>query len=494
MKILRLQADNFKRLGVVEITPTRDVVTLTGRNAQGKSSVLDAIFAAMAGKDAVPGKPIRHGETSAKITLDLGEVIVTRRFNERGTDVIVEAVSGARFGSPQRMLDGMIGALAFDPQEFLREKPPQQLATLRRLVKIDADLDALAGLNAKDFETRTEINRKANDLRAQAEGIVLPADCPTEPRDTVEILNRLQAAGDHNAKVERERFNRENARQQILDHRKAAADVDAALPAVITEIERRRDADVENLRARIREIEDEIAKRTVSADERIAGERSTAGKYAKGERQKADDIEVQLDDLNQIPAPIDAAAVRAELTSAEDNNRLVEQWQRRGYLTVEAYNAGQTAEELTARINARKKAAQDALAAAKFPIDGLSFGDGEVTYNGIPLSQASTAEQIRISMAIAMAANPKLRVVCIREGEKLDADGLQIIASLAKEHDYQVWLEDCRSTDPLAIVLEDGHIRPAADRDAAHDEERAPASPRAPSAAGSGSPTQGSLV
>ena len=47
MKILRLEASNIKRVRVVEINPDGSVVLVTGRNAQGKSSVLDAIVYAL---------------------------------------------------------------------------------------------------------------------------------------------------------------------------------------------------------------------------------------------------------------------------------------------------------------------------------------------------------------------------------------------------------------------------------------------------------------
>ena len=43
-----------------------------------------------------------------------------------------------------------------------------------------------------------------------------------------------------------------------------------------------------------------------------------------------------------------------------------------------------------------------------------------ITYNGVPLSEASTAEQIRVSTAIGMADKPELRFLLIRDGSLLD--------------------------------------------------------------------------
>ena len=44
MKIVQLTAENVKRLTAVSIAPDGNLVQITGRNGQGKASVLDAIF------------------------------------------------------------------------------------------------------------------------------------------------------------------------------------------------------------------------------------------------------------------------------------------------------------------------------------------------------------------------------------------------------------------------------------------------------------------
>lgn len=61
MKIIELRAENFKRLSAVRIRPDGSLFQIGGRNAQGKSSVLDAVQAALGGLEAVPDRPIRNG-------------------------------------------------------------------------------------------------------------------------------------------------------------------------------------------------------------------------------------------------------------------------------------------------------------------------------------------------------------------------------------------------------------------------------------------------
>ena len=166
----------------------------------------------------------------------------------------------------------------------------------------------------------------------------------------------------------------------------------------------------------------------------------------------------QLLDLPALPTLQDAAAIGAELEQAQAMNKLIEQRSRKAQFAGEAGDIERRARELTEAIDARDKVKADAIAKAKMPVPGLGFGQGIVTFNGIPFDQASTAEQLRVSVAIAMAANPKLRVLRIKEGSMLDQDGLALIAEMAATHDYQVWLEVVSSSGKVGITIDDGSV------------------------------------
>lgn len=61
MQIVELLVERLKRIKAVQIIPKGPVVQITGRNAQGKSSVLDAIEYALGGKGCQPQRPVRDG-------------------------------------------------------------------------------------------------------------------------------------------------------------------------------------------------------------------------------------------------------------------------------------------------------------------------------------------------------------------------------------------------------------------------------------------------
>lgn len=400
MRVVSLIAENVKRLRAVEITPKGDVVTITGRNGAGKSSVLDSLWWALAGAKHIQAQPIRQGEDKARIRLDLGELIVERRFTPSGSTVTVTSADGARYDSPQRMLDALLGALAFDPLAFVSQEPRQQFEALKAIVPLDVDLDDLDRKSKADYDRRTDFNRQAKERWAQAAGIQVPSSLPVMSIDTAALKDRLASAAQTNAEIEGERVRRERA-----------------------------SGEYNSLMAAIRDLEG-----------------------------KAQRLDAEIAAFSPLPEPVNFETLRQELDSAEHLNRGIEARVRRGGLENEAQALEERAEDLTETIRARTAMKAEAVAAARMPVLGLAFGDGVVTYGGIPFDQASTAEQLRVSVAIAMAAHPRLRVIRIKEGSLLDADNLELIADMAREHGYQVWIERVQTDGLVGIVIEDGQV------------------------------------
>ena len=116
------------------------------------------------------------------------------------------------------------------------------------------------------------------------------------------------------------------------------------------------------------------------------------------------------------------------------------------------------AENLTNVMEDRTKAKRAAITNANMPVSGLSFDESQVLYNGFPLEQASAAEQLRVSFAIAAAANPRLAIALIRDGSLLDEKSLADVGAMADAHNMQVWIERVDTSGKVGIVLEDGAV------------------------------------
>ena len=116
------------------------------------------------------------------IRLDLGEIKVRRTFKHKGeageftTSLVVENGEGARYPSPQKMLDTLVDHLSFDPLAFTRMKARDQFDALRAFVP-GVDFDAIDKANKDDFAARTVKNREVASLTARYQAIVIPSRC-----------------------------------------------------------------------------------------------------------------------------------------------------------------------------------------------------------------------------------------------------------------------------------------------------------------------------
>ncbi|MFC6790625.1 hypothetical protein ACFQE0_14010 [Methylobacterium komagatae] len=180
----------------------------------------------------------------------------------------------------------------------------------------------------------------------------------------------------------------------------------------------------------------------------------------------ADEHEATANKLNErlrtaqpLPEPIDTAALRERIAEASRLNAAFDARDRRESIEREATDAEAKSAALTDAIAKRKDEMQAAVAKAEMPVPGLTFGADEILLGGVPFEQASSAEQLRTSVAIAMAANPKLRVIRVQDGSLLDEEAMRILAEMAAEADYQVWIERVGVSGTVGIVIEDGAIR-----------------------------------
>jgi hypothetical protein len=115
---------------------------------------------------------------------------------------------------------------------------------------------------------------------------------------------------------------------------------------------------------------------------------------------------------------------------------------------------------MTARLEKMDSDKRAATTNAKYPVPGLLFdASGGITLNGIPFEQCSAAEQLKVSIAVGFALNPKLRVLLVRDGSLLDEDSMNVLIAMAKEADAQVWIERVETDAHTSVVIEDGHVQ-----------------------------------
>ena len=401
MHIHSLVAENYKRLKAVEIQANGENVVLTGRNAQGKSSVLDAIMAALAGKQGSKQttRPIRDGETHASVEVVLDDIRVVRKWTQAGSTVTVGPRDGkSKFNSPQSVLDRLIGKLAFDPLAFAEADPKAQVAALIDLIGARDTFDQIAKDRKAAYDQRTEVNREAKRVKAQLDSL---------PTITVQNGDRVNVA----ALVDQIRD------AEAVAHKR------------------------ESLLSQHRNLQQEIA--VLEANLREA-QGSLQGVIAEGKK---------------LPAVIDVAPMVQRLAEAEEINKVADLEDKRDLLSDELNSLLGDAHDLTETVERCDDQKQAAIESAALPVEGLSFDDEGVLYHGVPFAQASAAERLRVSVGMAMAANPEVRVICIRDASLLDAESFAAIEEMAADKDFQVWFEKVADGTDVGVVIEDGTVK-----------------------------------
>jgi hypothetical protein len=432
MRVNGLMVENYKRIKLVDITPEGGIVTIGGKNEQGKSSLLDAMYTAIKGRSANAPVPVRAGEEKATIRLDLGELIITRTFTVKEgkpyTDTLkVERANGDRPGNPQAILDALLGEIGFDPFEWAQKKPKDQVARILEMVPLTVDLDELAEQDISDIANRRDVNREITALQGQLQGIP-KEDVPADAPDRDALTQRLASASETNTAIATEAAARD-ARRARIDG------------AITTRDERRAQAEALREQAALLDtVADELNTKIVTA-------------------------EAELTALPALDTPVEVAAIQTELRNADTVLAAIERQARRG--RVEADLAAKEAESkaFTDAIAARAKKRTDALVKAPMPIEGLGIsindkGEPFLTWHGLPFDkdQISTAVKLKVSTAIGMAANPTLRVLSIKDGSLLDEDSMAMLAEMADTEDFQLFVEVV-GTGGVGIIMEDGSVR-----------------------------------
>ena len=409
MKILRFYAENVLKLKAVEIVPKDNMVEIRGKNASGKSSILDSIVMALAGGKSIPEKPINKGAEKGKIVIELPMYKITRSFTKDNSYLAIEAVDGSKVKSPQKFLDDLVGSISFDPLEFINKEGTEQRRVVLELIGVD--VDALDKEEKELRDQRTIIGRDVKSAKATLDSLTFDQEVGVaEEVSVTDIAGQMNADMEFNVKWDALNTSNESRKEQAKANRQ-----------------------------KIEEYKVEIAKL------------ETANDKLKTEYQTT------LAELNAEPKR-DISDVQSQIAVAEDKNRKIRS--NKLYLEAKEKHADQTRlyDSKTSEIESVEKKRKEALEGAKMPVAGLTFDESGLLYEGIPLAQASDGQKLMIGLQISMALNPTLRVLRIKDGSLLDNDNRAIIREIIKDQDFQLWMESVSDDKNVGIFIEDGGV------------------------------------
>jgi DNA repair exonuclease SbcCD ATPase subunit len=422
MKIHELIVSNVKRVRAVTLNLFNGQhAVLGGRNEQGKSSVLDAITMALAGGDAICEKPIRDGAINGEVTVDLGEIVVTRKFTPKGSSLTVKDKEGNVQSSPQTLLDKLIGKLGFDPLAFSQLDAKAQRNALAKLAgldftNVDADFQAF-------YDKRRDLNRDHEKVTAKLAGRTT-FNVPETEVSVDALVKELEEAKKVNGQRDTLRLLLDGWNRSVLE---SSHNLDRA------------GKEVDRLKAALAEAEKNYT---------LCQENFTKVETGRQEAKQKFEQAPQVDTAPITNRIVEADGINAKVRSNRELKGLMDESARLVALVRECNRAMDA--------NSERKA--ESIRNAKFPLPGLAITDDCVLVNGVPLKQASSAQQIKIGAAIGAALNPTLRVMIVRGGAYLDENSLVELLKWGTENGIQLFIERVGDGKECSVIIEDGCV------------------------------------
>jgi len=400
VKINTLEFENVKRIKAVQLAPAKNGLTVIGGdNAQGKTSVLDAIAWALGGNKFKPSSPMREGsvvEPHLKVTLDNG--IVVERSGKNSSLKVIDPM-GNKGG--QALLDGFIESFALDLPKFMNQSSKEKADTLLNIIGVGDKLYELEQQEQTLYNRRTEIGRIADQKEKFAKEMPVYTNVPDEPVSVSELIQSQQEIMAKNAENLRKR--------QQHDYYKSQLEV---AETALKQAQERYDAALNNFRLA-----------SVDIDTLVD--------------QSTEELEKDIADVEEINKKVRANADRQ---TAE----------------VEADGYRKQYDGLTGEIEDVRREKRELLQGADLPLEDLTVEGGELIYKGQKWDCMSGAEQLIVATSIVRKLNPECGFVLLDKLEQMDGNTLEKFGSWLESENLQAIATRVSKGDECSIIIEDG--------------------------------------
>lgn len=427
IKIIQLQAENFKRIRAVAFSPNENGLTIIGGdNAQGKTSVLDAICYALGGEKFRPTEIQNdEGMSPASIKVRLSNGLVAER---GGKNAALKVTDPQGLRSGQKILDELLEQLALQLPKFMNANAKDKGKTLLRTLGIEDQLDALDTDERKEYDERTIIGREYERKQKAAEEMNEWPDLPPFLIDTNELVAQVEAVAGRNAERSKKRF-------EIMQSEQAVDFETGKL---------------QGMKSRLEEMKADFEKRIKEQELAITAQ-----------EQAVHNAEDKVSTLKSVPIEADESAdeIKAKIAEAKEINVKIAENQSKQEKLEEAKLLKKEYEAKTAEIEAIRTRRDTLLNSVKMPLDGLSIEQGELIYNGKHWDCMSSMEQVLVAVSICHAVKPSCGFVLLDRLECFDGKQLNMLAKWLEEHDVQGIATRVSTGEECTLVIEDGLIK-----------------------------------
>ena len=409
MQIKKIKIENILGISSMEFEAGK-FTEITGKNGEGKTSVLEAIKSALkSGHDATL---LRTGSKGgeAVIVLDDG-VQITKKIGESDSTTIVTDADGKRVNKPASVIKQLTDVMSVNPIDFLRSTKKERVSVLLESLPIVADsqrLSAITGLSdipdghalivletiyKSIYDNRTGLNRSIKEKRATINQLseTLPDQIEGDT-DQSDLLIQLKQHDD-------ERDNRLNEIETKLEGYR----VDHEL--------------------KIKELMEKIN----------AEKQSFASILEKSNIAKNNARQKHAENTTAIRENIAAIQEQQKQAAKHESTR-----QTIVMMSEQANNMQNDADTMSVALANLETYKSELL--GSLPIKGLTVIDGEIYRNGVQFDRLNTAQQVEISIEIAKLRAGNLPVCCADGLELLDSDRFEEFKKQSIESGLQLFV------------------------------------------------------
>lgn len=418
MRVQTVKIKKYKVLENFEADIKGNNVFLIGENGLGKSTLISAIKIALGDQSNIP--PSGEGEWTVVTSKENGDYSFRVKMKDGKAVVEVTSPDGLK-DSRKGTLAALTGAMTFNIDDFVKlsdskagQKKQVEIYKSFFDAEIIKELDKYA-VNVKALEAeRTEIGRDRDRLKSVIESSTLKNEIDLskfKEVDTAVLLESLNKANAKNEEIKRIEIGTED---KLKNANKC-------------------DDEIKELEEKILLLREQKAGFLIDHNK---------GKewLAKNKHIDTTDIQTQINEASETNKK---AAIARQL-----------QADREAYATaVEEYGTA------TANIESQRESISIAIKEMDTPVEGLSFNDDALVYNGIDvsLSTLSTSEIMELGILMKIAENKELGILFLEHGESLGSKRLKDIQAIADKNNMQLIVEQVeRGKEKLTIEIMEG--------------------------------------
>jgi len=429
-----LKLHNFAAIEEAEYKLGR-VVLIHGKNAQGKSSIVNSLNYLFEGSHEA--KLIRAGQEEGLVGVVLSNGVELQRKlkpSSNSNKIKVRDEEGTRVQRPAAFIEELLGGQSIDPMAFLNQTPKEQVATYLRSIPMTISNSDIRLVTAREDLT---IDENAHAI--------------TEIARIRDILYDERTAANKDMKTQ-ETFCKKlrEALPEDFDEEQTSDGLRTELAEARAKLDKRKAAKLERETQITKKHMDAINELERTSQERIAAIREEANKKAV-ELNKKSDAELQA--LREKADPAIDSAKEQVMTLEKQLDE-----QTRNAATAE--NLKQARETL-ATYSAKQSKTQMAIDNLdKFKNELLDSEKGEdvqvtsegLLIRGVAVSQLSKAESIEFAVDVSARMLNGVKTIVTDNGECMDSEHFEALVNYCQKKKTQIIV--CMVTDEDGLSVD----------------------------------------